>query len=404
MTRYLAYTSPARGHLYPIVPTLLELRDRGHEVHVRTLASEVGALQAEGIEAQPMAAEIEQAPLDDWEGATPEEGLARALATFARRAAHEVEDLKQAIAQADPDVLLIDITTVGAAAVAEASALPWATTIPLFQHFSFGPEAPQELTFVPFAIAPEPGLEVLNAPRREVGLAPLSDPDQVWRASLHLYYTAEPFQPRGMRLPATFRLIGPGVWEPPSQPPDWLKDTEGPLVLVSASSERQRDDLLIETALEALAGQEVTVVVSSAAHDPGRFRAPANAHLERWLPHHHMIKKAACVVCHGGMGITQKALAAGVPVCVVPFGRDQTEVAKRVGACAAGAVIAPDALEPGRLRAAVHEAIDKRAGAQQLAAAFERAGGANAAADALSLLSLDLKSRLNDRRAHGIPA
>ena len=25
MARYLAYTSPARGHLYPIVPTLLEL-------------------------------------------------------------------------------------------------------------------------------------------------------------------------------------------------------------------------------------------------------------------------------------------------------------------------------------------------------------------------------------------
>jgi UDP:flavonoid glycosyltransferase YjiC (YdhE family) len=399
MTRYLAYTSPARGHLYPIVPTLLELRDRGHEVHVRTLASEVGALQAEGIEAQPMAAEIEQAPLDDWEGATPEEGLARALATFARRAAHEVEDLKQAIAQADPDVLLIDITTVGAAAVAEASA------IPLFQHFSFGPEAPQELTFVPFAIAPEPGLEVLNAPRREVGLAPLSDPDQVWRASLHLYYTAEPFQPRGMRLPATFRLIGPGVWEPPSQPPDWLKDTEGPLVLVSASSERQRDDLLIQTALEALAGQEVTVVVSSAAHDPGRFRAPANAHLERWLPHHHMIKKAACVGCHGGMGITQKALAAGVPVCVVPFGRDQTEVAKRLSACEAGAVITPGALNPASLRAAVHGAIEKRAGAQQLAAAFKHAGGANAACDALqSLLNLKRQGRERDPQGDRIPA
>ena len=30
------------------------------------------------------------------------------------------------------------------------------------------------------------------------------------------------------------------------------------------------------------------------------------------------------------MGITQKALAAGVPVCAVPFGRDQFEVARRV--------------------------------------------------------------------------
>ena len=44
MTRFLAYTSPARGHLYPIIPTLLELTHRGHNVHMRTLASEVPAL------------------------------------------------------------------------------------------------------------------------------------------------------------------------------------------------------------------------------------------------------------------------------------------------------------------------------------------------------------------------
>lgn len=30
------------------------------------------------------------------------------------------------------------------------------------------------------------------------------------------------------------------------------------------------------------------------------------------------------------MGSTQKALVHGVPVCVVPFGRDQFEVARRV--------------------------------------------------------------------------
>ena len=39
MARYLVYTSPARGHLYPMVPILEELRRRGHEVVVRTLSS-----------------------------------------------------------------------------------------------------------------------------------------------------------------------------------------------------------------------------------------------------------------------------------------------------------------------------------------------------------------------------
>ena len=31
VSRLLAYTSPARGHLYPVVPILAELGGRGHE-------------------------------------------------------------------------------------------------------------------------------------------------------------------------------------------------------------------------------------------------------------------------------------------------------------------------------------------------------------------------------------
>ena len=48
MARYLVYTSPARGHLYPIVQTLEELRRRGHEVAVRTLASQVDPMRGLG--------------------------------------------------------------------------------------------------------------------------------------------------------------------------------------------------------------------------------------------------------------------------------------------------------------------------------------------------------------------
>ena len=49
-----------------------------------------------------------------------------------------------------------------------------------------------------------------------------------------------------------------------------------------------------------------------------------------------VLDRAVCVVCHAGMGITQKALAHGVPVVAVPFGRDQPEVARRVEVAGAG--------------------------------------------------------------------
>jgi MGT family glycosyltransferase len=385
MARFLTYTSPARGHLYPIAATLLELADRGHDVQVRTLTSEVEALRRLGLHAEPIAPAIEQLELDDYDWDTPEEALAGGLRTFGERSIHEVPDLQRAIADVDPDVLLVDVTTPGAAAVAEAGAIPWAQWIPFFQHFALVPNAAPELTLIPFTLAPI-GMEVLNAPRRQLGLVPLADPAEAWRAPLYLYFTAEPFEVDELDLPPSFRLVGPGLWEPPAEPPAWLESIDKPLVLVTASSEFQRDDALIETTLQALSSDDVEVVATTVAHDPEGFEVPANARVERWLPHGPVIRKAASVVCHGGMGITQRALAAGVPICVVPFGRDQTEVAGRVSAAAAGTQLSLEALTPTTLRTAILKAMTMRAGAERVAAGFARAGGAPAAADELESL------------------
>jgi UDP:flavonoid glycosyltransferase YjiC (YdhE family) len=45
MARILAYTTPGRGHLYPLIPILGELR-RGHQVVLRTLAAEAASMCA----------------------------------------------------------------------------------------------------------------------------------------------------------------------------------------------------------------------------------------------------------------------------------------------------------------------------------------------------------------------
>ena len=279
-------------------------------------------------------------------------------------------------------MLLVDVTTVGATAVAESTGLPWAQSIPFFQHFGLVPGEALEPTLIPFTLAPA-GMDVLNVPRLRLGLPPVTDPIDAWRAPLYLYYTAPPFEVTEFGLPASFRLVGPGLWEPPAEAPDWLDDMDAPLVLVSASSEFQRDDALVQVALEAMRSEDVRVVVTTAAHDPDRFDPPPNARVVRWLPHGPVLRKAACVVCHGGMGITQKALAAGVPVCVVPFGRDQSEVARRVTDADGGTMIMPDDLDPASLRTAIRTTMSMRAGAERIAAGFARAGGAPGAADAL---------------------
>jgi UDP:flavonoid glycosyltransferase YjiC (YdhE family) len=89
------------------------------------------------------------------------------------------------------------------------------------------------------------------------------------------------------------------------------------------------------------------------------------------------------------MGATQKAVAQGVPVCAVPFGRDQYEVARRVEVAGAGSRLPAQLLGARRLRRKVREATGRRGGAERVAQGFASAGGAGRAADAFEQLLQD---------------
>jgi UDP:flavonoid glycosyltransferase YjiC (YdhE family) len=105
-----------------------------------------------------------------------------------------------------------------------------------------------------------------------------------------------------------------------------------------------------------------------------------------YLPHGQILPHAACVICHGGFGTTQKALAAGVPVVAIPFARDQFEVARRVEVARAGVLLSRTVLTPERIRVAVAEAMQCKRGAERIAAAFRTAGGEAMAASAIEEL------------------
>ncbi len=213
-------------------------------------------------------------------------------------------------------------------------------------------------------IAFRPFIRNQNARRVALGLPAFEDPEDFYLvAPLVVHFTAEPFEyPR--EWPQNVRSVGPALWEPPAPEPEWLAAEERPIVLVTASTEFQDDAKLIKVAPEAFA-RPYAVVATSAAHDPGDFDAPANARVECYLPHGPLLRRASVVISHGGMGTTQKALAARVPVCVVPFMRDQFEVARRVEHCGGGTMLRSKRLRPDRLRAAVEGAIACRGGARR---------------------------------------
>jgi MGT family glycosyltransferase len=234
--------------------------------------------------------------------------------------------------------------------------------------------------------------------RTGLGLAPVEKFDkQYLKSDLFIAFTAEPFEYPRDDWPAHVRLVGPGLWEPPAESPAWLASETRPIVLVTASTAYQADDKLIATALEALANEPFAVVVTTGALDPGGFNPPPNARIERFLPHRPILERAACVVCHGGHGITVKALSSGVPVCVVPFCRDQFDVARRVEVSDAGVRLHHKRLTAERLRDAVQRAVSKRPGAQRTARALTDAGGPGAAADAVEEMLADVPGRSQPR-------
>jgi MGT family glycosyltransferase len=416
MARILAYTSPARGHLYPLVPILDELAGRGHEIAIRTLRSQVGLMEDRGFAAAPIAPRIEDLVHDDYTARTPQGSLRRGVAKFAARAEHEVPDLRDAIDAEQPDAILVDAMSWGASAAAAAWGGPWAQwfpyplPVPSRDVPPFGPglgpaSGPlgrlRDRALRPLMISSmeKVFLPSVNAARASVGEASFASIDDMFTAApLLLYMTAEPFEYPRSDWPACVRMVGPCCWDPPADPPAWLAEIEQPIVLVSTSSEFQDDGRLVTTALEALAHDDVHVVATIPAAEVPRASVPANAHVVQFLPHAPILARAACAVTHGGAGVTQKALAAGVPVCVVPFGRDQLEVARRVEVAGAGTRLPARRLNPDRLRAKIREAMSQRAGARRVADGFAATDGAITAADAVEE-HLDGQSRSSQRNS-----
>ena len=404
MAVILAYVDAVPGRLYPLVATLLELARRGHRVTVRCGIDDLERLRSLGLDAQTLRQEIERFEPGDWRARTRFGALSRGLGQFGERAPLQLRDLQRAIEAERPDVLFVDEGAWGAAAAAERSGLPWA-----FSIVSPVPLPSRDAPPFGLGLAPRPDLigrlrdrlakrltlgtleriiaSHVNPLRAELGLPLVETIEDVYlAASVVLAYTAEPFEYPRSDWPAKLRLVGPGLWEPPADPPAWLDELRQPLVLVTCSTLFQNDRRLVEAACAAFAGEPFDVVVTTADVDPAGLEAAANVRIERFLPHAPLLKRGVCVVCHAGMGITQKALAHGVPVVAVPFGRDQPEVARRVEVAGAGVRLPARKLSPDRLRDAVRRAIELRPGAERIAAAFAAAGGAVAAADELEAL------------------
>lgn len=402
MKTVLIYTSPARGHLYPIMDIAIELRNKGYEVIVQTLSSEKPHVEKENIQHVSISPDIESLGLQDFKKNNPISQFRSAFRSWLSRAPHEIEDLRNSCNEYNPDLLIVDVNTWGAEAFAEAQGHPWVMFMPYCLPISstdtpaFGPGFPPPTNFIHrlrdhlvdglVHKAVKSLIDELNQLRSRLHVSRLKKYEDIFsKPDLVLYRTAEPFDYPRKEWPENILPIGPGLWAPPGNKPEWIKDLPSPKILVSISTEMQDDGAIIETALRALSDQQGSVIVTTSAFDPDRFKASReNVYINKFLPHAQVIPEMDIVVTHGGMGTTQRALSAGVPVCVVPWGRDQSETARRVEVSGSGTMLPKNKLNKKRLREAIQGAMNCSRGAENIAQAFKEAGGAKRAVKAIS--------------------
>jgi MGT family glycosyltransferase len=119
-------------------------------------------------------------------------------------------------------------------------------------------------------------------------------------------------------LPESMKYIGPLTWNP-SQSVSFPKshfDHSRPLVYVTMGSTGK--EKFFRQGLEAFAGTEYQVVMTTAHFVSGNAVFPENFLVTDFAPGFPFMERASVVVCHGGIGTIYQALMSGIPLVGIP--------------------------------------------------------------------------------------
>ncbi|MDB4972229.1 MAG: rebG 2 [Myxococcaceae bacterium] len=292
-------------------------------------------------------------------------------------AAHYVADVRAQIARRRPELVVCSFFALGAMLAAEAEGIPFDVLLPNAYLLPAQGMPPMGLGLRPATnklgellhrllgafndMLWNKGLARFNELRTALGLAPLETLfAQFGRARRQLVLTSSSFD-FAATLPPQARYVGPVLDDPAWAASGWEQTADSdaaPLVLVALSSTYQRQSECLQRIVDGLGRLPVRgLVTTGPALDPSTIRARANVRVVSSAPHSAVLRQAAAVVTHGGHGTVIRSLAAGVPLAILPHGRDQADNAARVTSRGAGLSL-PRAASPKRIAHAVTRLLD----------------------------------------------
>jgi MGT family glycosyltransferase len=192
------------------------------------------------------------------------------------------------------------------------------------------------------------------------------------------FWSPKAFDRPATNLPDNVHYVGPVLdreanhkaWDLP-----WALDHPDPLVLVSFSTTYMAQEIVLQRALDAVAGLRIHVLVTTGPSVDLSLLVPSsNTVVRQHVDHQTVLPHTAAVVTHAGFGTVMAALSHAVPLLCVPMGRDQGANSEHVEACGAGRAISPDA-SAEEMRAALSDVLESpkyKQGAQSMARIIKR--------------------------------
>ena len=314
------------GNLPPMLAAAQALAGRGHEVTV--MAS--GATRDEAGRLGVSLVGFARTP--DPDVTTTFE--AQAQVVMATAAGEEIaRDTRDAIEEIRPGVVVVDCMLPGALAASRATGTPTVSLV----HFLYGSA---RRLMLETGSGWTTDLRTLAATYRMLGLAPFEDSIAAWEAPDLVLVTAPHWVDVDAGAPDHVVHAGPlGVR------PRRASRRERALLSFSSTVMDGQPELIerICAAVDELGLPATLTLGAAVARDA--VTVPGTIEVLPVADHDRLMTECSIVICHGGLGTVLRALAHGVPMVVLPLGRDQIGNARRVEDLGVG--IAPDPAHVG---------------------------------------------------------
>ena len=408
----LIASTPATGHINPLLAIVHMLRAEGHEITFLTgsafrdriensgakFVSLQGGADFDGRDLLSVAPELKDIPPGlKWFQVAIER-------FFLDRLPAQHQSLLQAVQECQADVIVGDDMFFGVLPMLlgpRSKRPPIVLCGTSFLHLAREDGAPNFLGLPPATteeqrrqyadIAREfdeavdqPSLLRLNKELNAFGVGPLSVPlfhSVVELADAYMQLSAPRFEfPR--QIPPSVHFVGTPPIIPGQAPlPTWAHELDGSrkVVLVTQGTVANHNfELLIAPTLAALANEpDVLVVVTTGGRPveaiPGAV--PSNARVASFLPFEWLLPRVDVLVTNGGYGSVNQAMSFGIPLVTAGMTEDKADVNARVAWSGVGLNLATNEPTPEALCAAVRTVLDRpayRLRASQMAGEFAR--------------------------------